>query len=62
METKNENVKLMLGNNIDRLKELPDNFVDSIVTDPPYGIIFYGIRSGTMMFHLLSFGKRCIEC
>jgi site-specific DNA-methyltransferase (adenine-specific) len=40
METKNENVKLMLGNNIDRLKELPDNFVDSIVTDPPYGLSF----------------------
>jgi DNA modification methylase len=40
METKNENVKLMLGNNIDKLKELPDNFVDSIVTDPPYGISF----------------------
>jgi DNA modification methylase len=40
METKNENVKLMLGNNIDKLKELPDNFVDSIITDPPYGISF----------------------
>lgn len=36
----NKNVKLMLGNNIDRLKELPDNFVDSIVTDPPYGLSF----------------------
>jgi site-specific DNA-methyltransferase (adenine-specific) len=35
-----ENVKLMLGNNIDKLKELPNNFVDSIVTDPPYGISF----------------------
>jgi DNA modification methylase len=40
MEKKDENVKLMLGNNIDKLKELPDNFVDSIVTDPPYGISF----------------------
>lgn len=37
-----ENVKLMLGNNIDKLKELPDNFVDSIVTDPPYGLSFMG--------------------
>ena len=35
-----ENVKLMLGNNIDKLKELPNNFVDSIVTDPPYGLSF----------------------
>jgi DNA modification methylase len=40
MEKKDENVKLMLGNNIDKLKELPDNFVDSIITDPPYGISF----------------------
>jgi site-specific DNA-methyltransferase (adenine-specific) len=37
-----ENVKLMLGNNIDKLKELPNNFVDSIVTDPPYGLSFMG--------------------
>jgi site-specific DNA-methyltransferase (adenine-specific) len=37
-----ENVKLMLGNNINKLKELPDNFVDSIVTDPPYGLSFMG--------------------
>jgi DNA modification methylase len=37
---KNENVKLMLGDNIEKLRELPDNFVDSIVTDPPYGLSF----------------------
>ena len=36
----NKNIKLMLGNNIDSLKQLPDNFVDSIVTDPPYGLSF----------------------
>ena len=35
-----ENVKLMLGDNIEKLRELPDNFVDSIVTDPPYGLSF----------------------
>lgn len=29
---------LHLGNNIDILKTLPDNSVDSIVTDPPYGL------------------------
>ena len=33
-------IKLMLGDCLDRLKELPDNSVDSIVTDPPYGISF----------------------
>jgi len=35
-------MKLMLGNCLDRLKELDDNSVDSIVTDPPYGISFMG--------------------
>jgi site-specific DNA-methyltransferase (adenine-specific) len=39
---KNENVKLMLGDNIEKLRELPDNFVDSIITDPPYGLSFMG--------------------
>jgi len=35
-------MKLMLGNCLDKLKELDDNSVDSIVTDPPYGISFMG--------------------
>ena len=30
------------GNNIDILREYPDNTFDSIVTDPPYGIEFLG--------------------
>lgn len=33
-------MKLHLGNNIDILKQYPDNHFDSIVTDPPYGIEF----------------------
>lgn len=33
-------IKLMLGNNLDKLKELKDNSVDSVVTDPPYGLSF----------------------
>jgi site-specific DNA-methyltransferase (adenine-specific) len=37
-----ENVKLLKGNNIDLLRELEDNSVDSIVTDPPYGLSFMG--------------------
>jgi site-specific DNA-methyltransferase (adenine-specific) len=32
--------KLMLGDNIESLRKLPDNSVDSIVTDPPYGLSF----------------------
>ena len=31
-------ITLMLGDCLERLKELPDNSVDSIVTDPPYGL------------------------
>ena len=31
-------IKLMLGDNIESLKKIPDNSVDSIVTDPPYGL------------------------
>ena len=30
---------LLLGDCLDKLKELPDNSIDSIVTDPPYGLI-----------------------
>jgi DNA modification methylase len=35
-------MKLLLGNCLDKLKELKDNSVDSIVTDPPYGLSFMG--------------------
>jgi site-specific DNA-methyltransferase (adenine-specific) len=34
--------KLLLGDNIQSLQKLPDNSVDSIVTDPPYGLSFMG--------------------
>ena len=36
------NYKVIQGNNIDVLKTYPDNYFDSIVTDPPYGIDFLG--------------------
>ncbi len=32
--------KLMLGDNIELLKKLEDNSIDSVVTDPPYGLSF----------------------
>ena len=31
-------MELLLGDCLERMKELPDNSVDSIVTDPPYGL------------------------
>lgn len=37
-----ETDKIYLGNNIDILKTFEDNSIDSVVTDPPYGISFMG--------------------
>ena len=34
--------EIILGDCLEKLKELPDNFIDSIVTDPPYGYSFMG--------------------
>ena len=36
------NVNLYNGDCLDLLKEFPDNSIDAIVTDPPYGISFMG--------------------
>lgn len=38
----NEGVKLIHGDCLEVLKGMPDNSVDSIVTDPPYGLSFMG--------------------
>lgn len=35
-------MKIYLGDNIEVLKTIPDNSVDAIVTDPPYGLSFMG--------------------
>lgn len=35
---------ILLGDCLERLKELADNSVDSVVTDPPYGLKFIGIE------------------
>ena len=37
-----EKVKLLQGDCLEVLKELPDNSVDSVVADPPYGLAFMG--------------------
>ncbi len=36
------NFQLFCGDSLDQLKNLPDNSVDSIVCDPPYGLSFMG--------------------
>lgn len=35
-------MRLLLGNCLEQMKTLPENSVDSIVTDPPYGLSFMG--------------------
>lgn len=39
---KNEDAQLIHGDCLEVLKDIPDNSVDSIVTDPPYGLSFMG--------------------
>lgn len=34
----NANYKLIIGDCIESMKQMPDNSVDSVVTDPPYGL------------------------
>jgi len=36
------NIKLILGNCLEKMKELPNNSIDTIITDPPYGLSFMG--------------------
>jgi site-specific DNA-methyltransferase (adenine-specific) len=36
----NNTYRLLLGDCLEQMKSLPDNSVDSIVTDPPYGLSF----------------------
>lgn len=39
-----ENCKLILGDCLEKMKEMPDNSVDLVLTDPPYGIDFQSAR------------------
>ena len=36
--------KLHHGNCLDVMRDMPDNSVDTIITDPPYGLSFMGKR------------------
>ena len=38
-------IQLIHGDCLEQLKELKDNSVDAIVTDPPYGLSFMGSGS-----------------
>jgi DNA modification methylase len=54
-------VKVFNDDCLNVLREMPDNSVDSIVTDPPYGISFMA-KKWTMMFLVLRCGRRLCEC
>ena len=36
--------KLHLGDCMDVMRSMPDNSIDAIVTDPPYGLAFMGAK------------------
>ena len=38
MDYISENVKLLYGDCLERMKEIPDNSVDFLITDPPFGL------------------------
>ncbi len=35
-------MRLILGDSLQKLKDLPTNTVDAVITDPPYGLSFMG--------------------
>ena len=47
---------VLQGDCLEQMRTLPDNSVDTIITDPPYGLSFMG-RSGIMMSLQLIFGR-----
>lgn len=67
---KDENTWLMLGDCLDRMKEIPDNSVDMVLTDIPYDNVnraSNGLRSldkgkaDIMTFNLREFSQECLR-
>jgi len=52
-------MRLYLGDCLEIMKELPDNSVDSVVTDPPYGLGFMGKQWD--IFDKTQFGQAGLE-
>ena len=44
-------INLMLGDCLERMKEIPDGSVDLILTDPPYGTTAH-IVTGIVLYRL----------
>jgi site-specific DNA-methyltransferase (adenine-specific) len=54
--------KILVGNNLDILPTLPDNSVDSIVTDPPYELGFMGKKwDSTGIAYSLELWSECLR-
>jgi len=52
-------MKLILGDCVEKLKELEDNSVDAVITDPPYALGFMGKEWDT--FDKTQFGQKGLE-
>ncbi len=61
-EPKLMSTKILLGDNRETLKTLPDNSVDSIVTDPPYELGFMGKKwDGSGIAFDVGLWKECLR-
>jgi ParB/RepB/Spo0J family partition protein len=43
--------KLLLGDSVELIKMVPDEFIDAVITDPPFGIKFDKRQAGTDALH-----------
>ena len=54
-------INLLNGDCLEQMKTLPDNSVDSIVTDPPYGISFMAKKWDYTFLKLRCGRKLCVS-
>lgn len=48
---------LIYGDCLDVMSNIPDNSVDLVLSDPPYGWVVQQIINGMSLFHLNLYGK-----
>jgi len=53
-------VKLLFGDCLERMKEISDNFIDTCITDPPYGINYKSGRQGVDRIASIKYRKDTI--
>lgn len=52
--------QIIHGDCFDVLKDIPDNSIDLILTDPPYGLKFMG-KDWDHVYPVFTFGSRLYE-